>query len=267
MSVSYEKESGKYYLPADIYTSIRYYVCKHDCSITVSAATKGDGYESERLLACAETASLRESKEQTVVVEAATASLHYTYVARWFQHLYFVDVGSKETKRIFTRYPHHVTLAYLPALSELQRKQIEEGLNELLSSWWSEDHISRPDALLRFRKFLVGLPESEWPKNLHPSYPYHICALNRWPGLDKVFTYKATNGVCDEWSYLRKLIHADLLRFATLPREWVQAENVNVPLTMSQKEDLFHRYVHRDRNCFLLTLRNRLDTTHMVSIH
>ena len=91
-------------------------------------------------------------------------SRDFIYVALWFRHLYFVRAGRQETQRIFTRYPHHVTLAYLLALSELQRKRIEEGLNEVLRSWWSEDCFSTHYALLGFRKFLSGRPKSEWPK-------------------------------------------------------------------------------------------------------
>ena len=258
MSLSCQKDSAKYGLPADIFPSIRYFVSKRHCSIRVLAASKGDGYESERLLACAETASIRGSKKQSVTVEAATASRDYTYVVLWFEHVYFVRVAGGQTHRISTRHAHHVTLAYLPALSELQRKRMEEGLNELLSSWWSEDYSSRPYALLRFRKFLVGRPKSEWLKTLHPSHEYHISTLSQWPDKKTVFTFRETTGVCDDWRCLQPLIHEDLLRFATPPREWLQAEDLAVPLTTSEKEDLFYRYVLRDRNCFPLSSGNRL---------
>ena len=136
MSFSYQKDPANYFLPADIFPSIRYFVPKHYCSIRGQAASKGDGYEAERLLACAETASHRGFKKQSVTVKAGIASRDYTYVALWFDHVYFVRVAGGQTQRTATRYAHHVTLAYLPAVTELERKRMEEGLNELLSSWW-----------------------------------------------------------------------------------------------------------------------------------
>ena len=250
MSFAYQKDPANYFLPADIFPSIRYFVPKHYCSISVQAASKGDGCEEERLLACAETASHRGAKKQSVSVKAGNASRDYTYVALWFDHMYFVRVAGGQTQQTVTRYAHHVTLAYLPAVSELERKRMEEGLNKLLSSWWCEEYYSRPEALLRFRKFCVGQRKSEWPKTLRSSDEYDICYLNQWPDIDKkdVFTCRETTGVCDDWPSLQQLIHKDLLRFATPPREWLEAADLKVTLSTLQKEDLFRRYFLRDRN-------------------
>ena len=246
MSSSSAEDAAPYFLHVKKYHSIRYFVPQSNCSIKVQAASTGDGYEPDRLRACTAFAKLRGSKQQTVTMEAAPASRAYTYVALWFEHLHFVRFTSAQTQRIFTRYPHHVTLAYLPAMCERERKRIEDGLNGLLISWWSGDWLSRPYALLSFRKFLEGRHKSDWPKNLHPTYPYDFSTLNRWPGLDGVYTFRDTSGVLDHWAYLEKLIRQDLLRFATPPREWKQE------LSPAQKKELFYSYVSRDRMCFFV---------------
>ena len=247
MSLSFQNDPDNYCLPPDIFPLIRYFVPKRDCSIRVRAASKVDEYAKERLLACAESAAHRGSKTQSVTVKEGIASRDYTYVALWFDHVYFVRVAGGQTQRIATRYAHHVTLAYLPVVTEPERKRMEEGLNNLLSSWWCEDSCCRPEELLRFRKFFVGLHKSEWPKNLHSSHEYFIGYLHQWPDKEGVFTYRETTGVCDDWPCLQELISQDLLRFATPPREWLEAEDT------LQKEQLFHRYYLRDRNCFPLS--------------
>ena len=129
-------------------------------------SSKGDDDEEERLAAYEQTAKSDSLKRRSGLeaepgrnreAEPGYNRDQYTYVALWFDRMYFKpNLMSSVSGWMQTRSAHHISLAYLPFMSDSSMEFLRSSLTEVLGDWWATPPAERPLALLPSRKFIIG---------------------------------------------------------------------------------------------------------------
>ena len=138
------------------FSKLRFYVKREDIRVRVIESTKKGLDEEERTRACANT-SLVATSGRNAVPTTCDASACYTYVTLWFDTLYFRTSFTNDSFAR-TKDAHHISLAYLPSLTENVRQKMETHANEVLDAWFEmrKTPHQRPAALLTSRGILLG---------------------------------------------------------------------------------------------------------------
>ena len=195
-------DQDTYVLEAAHVGQFRYFAKEGEVFVQVSVGTKGDGFQQERddicQLSASERKKLHPRHEATEGAEECDESLtvkrnnqHYTYVAMWFVSLYAMEGSGKDTW-LKTKKWHHITLAYLPLLTEKAMADLQNAMNSCIRRWWELLKVSkkigsqwlaesRSRELLPMRKIdIIGTKTELREEGGEEDIP----AFHQWPGTD-----------------------------------------------------------------------------------
>ena len=235
-----------------IFADIRLFVPKEYIRISVYEGVKGDYFEEERMQACSITENqcrnpqadgLSSVRNQTLPM----ARTHYTYVALYLRGAQFRIVGKENQKspeRFATvRWIHHVTLAYLPLITQREMRAMEAALNELIAEWLVIEPKLRPVSLLTSRGLVEGRRAEDFGKD------DMLLEVDRWRDTD-IYTWNHSDFINMEWEQLCKLIDNGLLLFAHEPKEITNIRETrgNDQVTPEVMKAVCKKYYDRDVN-------------------
>ena len=176
--------TGKIFARMDYFASLRFHFEEGDCRIRVMRNDKGDEREEERRISCEQTADDRragrrqgrelEAEEPLADHARRRTRTQYTYIALWFDRLYFKRLSAEhEVVWMATRWPHHISLCYLPWMSDSLVRALSSSLQQVLSDWWyflKRGHpLERPLAILSSRRFSIGTHDIHQSNDLGPN--------------------------------------------------------------------------------------------------
>ena len=243
------------------FSNMRLHVKLSDCSIEVHEGMKGDCYNEDRLAVCCSAAAVAlplaevaEAKVEKMAIENDTQDTseqmtkcvtHYTYVALRFKVASFrVVSGSQQDakeRRAVTSYAHHITLAYLPSMSERNRNEMRKSMNILLCDWPSIDAECRPMELLSSRGFEVGGRKRDVVGD------DSVDESEKWPDTD-VFTWYRSNFLCKSLEQVLSLVDNGRFRFINEPTMMTNKKKADGSDEVSLEflREVCIKYHHRD---------------------
>ena len=216
-------QDGKIYLHQDSFASLRLFVDRHHCRVRVTEGHRGDAYDDDS------------------IEHDGTGQL-YTYVAVWFDEARFRMESRQHGPQMHaTRWPHHVSLAYLPWMPPSERDALATSLGDLLDDWWTTAPEVRPNSLLSSRRFFVGThsPDNNSSYRPNPSYVWSPTP---------VYDFDTLDFIREEWSDIKELLDEGRILFVNVPIELADSMEVNAAneVTRSLMYEFCRKFYERD---------------------
>ena len=249
--------TGKIFARMDYFASLRFHFEEGDCRIRVMRNDKGDEREEERRISCEQTADDRragrrqgrelEAEEPLADHARRRTRTQYTYIALWFDRLYFKRLSVEhEVVWMATRCPHHISLCYLPWMSDSLVDALLSSLQRVLSDWWDllkfGDPLERPLAILSSRRFSIGTHDIHQSNDLGPNADF------MWSDRD-TYAFGDSDFMHESMEDLRVLLDEGRIRLKRDPASLVRliAEHGSGPESKAEMARLcinFHRRDH-----------------------